>query len=876
MRRSNQICFAIGLVLLASLGYPATISAVTFGPATDYPVGTAPSAVAVGDFNGDGKLDLAVANAGSNFVSILLGKGDGTFQPALMADAGGPQSSIAVGDFNGDGKLDILVNSGSATGANGPNGVSILLGNGDGTFQPPVQIQSYANAVLVAVGDFNLDGKLDFAVGSTMNGTPSAGFLDIFPGKGDGTFQAPTSISLGSGSPVSLVVGDFDGDGRPDLAVGQTNPGALKILLGNGDGTFQSPVVTSPSGTTVYSSLGVGDFNGDNKQDLAARVTTTRRICTRPPLPPICWTVTIIEAEVLLSNGDGTFRPVFLGPLSLSTNVSNSDVAVGDVNGDGKLDVALFQVTGSVVIDLGKGDGTFPMVTSLAAGANHVTGTLVDLNGDKLADVVSVNGPAGTVSIFLNASPTSGADLAASFTSFVNPVVQGQNAVFTAQATNFGPQDATGVILTIDLPANTTFVSAMPTQGSCTTVSLTVTCALAPLPSPSFTFATVTLTPTASGMDTISASVAANEPDLVPTNDMASATFTVIPTFTLTVMKAGAGGGTVTDNFGMINCGSTCSAIFPSNATAALFAAPDATSVFSSWSGACTGTDPNSCTIPMTANMTVTATFLPPATVPLTVNIAGSGGGTVTSTPAGINCTAASCVGNFAPGTTVNLKASAATGSSFANWSGACTGTNPNTCAVIMSAAESLTATFGPPPDFMLNLASLSVGVPSGSQAPDTITLNPQNGALNSMVSFTCSVSPALAECSFSSASLTLGGTPVTTTLNITALKPPGTASLAPQRPGFALFASLWLAVPGLILAGGEFGAKQFRKKKVFMGLLLVCVLGAGAISQSACGGGSSTGGVNNSFTPPGQYNVTVTATSGAIMHSQAVTLSVQ
>ena len=118
MQSSIKIRLAIGLVLLVSLASPATSAAVSFGATTDCPVGLNPAAVVAGDFNGDGKLDLAVVNSGSSFVGILLGNGDGTFQPARMTDAGGPQSSIVVGDFNGDGKLDIVVNSGpGATGA---------------------------------------------------------------------------------------------------------------------------------------------------------------------------------------------------------------------------------------------------------------------------------------------------------------------------------------------------------------------------------------------------------------------------------------------------------------------------------------------------------------------------------------------------------------------------------------------------------------------------------------------------------------------------------------------------------------------------------------------------------------------------------------
>src|ERR1700674_3738612 len=130
MRGMNRN-LAVALVLLISLGYPAESGAVDFAPAKTYPVGTSPSAVVVGDFNGDGKPDLAVANSGSNNVSILLGNGDGTFQPAVNFDAGLSPNSIAVGDFNGDGRLDLAVlQTGNPTNSVA-GAVSILLGNGD-------------------------------------------------------------------------------------------------------------------------------------------------------------------------------------------------------------------------------------------------------------------------------------------------------------------------------------------------------------------------------------------------------------------------------------------------------------------------------------------------------------------------------------------------------------------------------------------------------------------------------------------------------------------------------------------------------------------------------------------------------------------------
>jgi len=170
----------------------------TFRPPLTYAAGNQADFVAVGDFNGDGKPDLAVAHscceAGGN-VSILLGNGDGTFQPQVTYSAGGYPTALAIGDSNGDGKLDLAV-------ANGEDySVSILLGNGDGTFQRQVTYPAGRYPTSVAVRDFNGDGKL------------------VLLGNGDGTFQYPMGFSTDY-NPVGVAVGDFNLDGKPDLAVG--------------------------------------------------------------------------------------------------------------------------------------------------------------------------------------------------------------------------------------------------------------------------------------------------------------------------------------------------------------------------------------------------------------------------------------------------------------------------------------------------------------------------------------------------------------------------------------------------------------------------------------------------------------------------------
>jgi hypothetical protein len=238
----------------------------TFTSKPTLATGSVPYSLTAGDFNGDGKLDLAVANFASgapSIVSIFLGNGDGTFQaPATYAVGRGP-ISVVTGDFNGDSKLDLAVaNQNDHT-------VSILLGNGDGTFQPNVDYAAGTTDVAaVAIGDFNRDGKLDLAVTN-----PSSDTVSVLLGNGDGTFSAPVAYATGNSGdhPIAVFAVDLNGDGKVDLAVTNLNAKTVAILLGKGDGTF-NPRVTYPTTNGPFigpSAINMGDFNGDGKVDLA-------------------------------------------------------------------------------------------------------------------------------------------------------------------------------------------------------------------------------------------------------------------------------------------------------------------------------------------------------------------------------------------------------------------------------------------------------------------------------------------------------------------------------------------------------------------------------------------------------------------------------
>ena len=340
----------------------------TFQPPALYGSTIYPGYVLIADFNGDGKFDLAVV-PGCNFfpcstpgaVSIFLGFGDGTFVGQTDYSSGIPYQVLSA-DFSGDGKLGIA--------AKGVELVGVFLGNGDGTFQPEVETSLTQPAGGAAAADFNSDGKADLTViySNCSNGTCLPGDAVIFISNGDGTFQPPAEYAVGLQSEnvsPNVVVSDFNGDGKPDLAVTNLGANTVSILLNNGDGTFQ-PHVDDPAGTGPTYIL-AGDFNGDGFLDLA--ILDTNGIF------------------VLLGNGNGTFNQG-----AQVYTLSGYAIVAGDFNADGKLDLAvtsnLNETQGTVLILLGNGDGTFQEAVGYPDGQEYGLPSVADLNGDGKLDLI--------------------------------------------------------------------------------------------------------------------------------------------------------------------------------------------------------------------------------------------------------------------------------------------------------------------------------------------------------------------------------------------------------------------------------------------------------------------------------------------------------
>ena len=349
------------------LGQSEVLLGVGDGTFRDGPAaGFVDQIVALADLNGDGKLDLVLrstANGGIGPVSIMLGQGDGTFRSAHSQPASGNAFDIKLADIDGNGKLDLVVSLHSS--------FNVLLGNGDGTFQNPINLQlPGTSSSLFAAADLNGDGKADLAVAT------SAPNLLIYLGRGNGTFQDPTTIAMGNAR--FLAAGDFNGDGKPDLLAGVSTFGvsgvSMKFLAGNGDGTFK-PAATAF--TTPDLNFIVADFTGDGVLDVFGASDDTSGLAS------------------FIGNGDGTFRAGPIHAPALLTNGTIVSLGAADLNGDGRIDLLAGDSQGinnqypSISVLMARADGTFAAGRS-SGRINALNVQAADLDGDGHPDLLGV------------------------------------------------------------------------------------------------------------------------------------------------------------------------------------------------------------------------------------------------------------------------------------------------------------------------------------------------------------------------------------------------------------------------------------------------------------------------------------------------------
>jgi hypothetical protein len=422
--------------------FPVTTNrgdSVAFNLASSPAVGLNPSQMARGDFNGDGKLDLAVANENGNTISILLGDGTGNFTLASTLTTGSAPYQMALGDFNQDGKLDLAVANVTS------NTLTVFLGDATGNFTLVSSPATGEWPSQVVAGDFNRDGKLDLAVTNQQSNTVS-----VLLGDGKGNFTLASSPAT-SAYPYAVSVGDFNGDGKLDLAVADLFASAVNILLGDGTGNFSQ-------GTTIGTgawpdSVVVGDYNRDGKLDLAVSEQQGNAV------------------SILLGDGTGNFTVAS----TTSTGSSPQTSDVGDLNGDGTLDLVVPNAgnnTASVL--LGDGMGNFALASSPATGSSPFSVEVGDFNGDGRLDLAVANFGDNTVSILLQVPPGPTVTLSATRLTFGTQLVFTGSDPQTVTLTNTGTAtlEITSMVASTGFSQHDTCGSSLAVGAKCSILAI--------------------------------------------------------------------------------------------------------------------------------------------------------------------------------------------------------------------------------------------------------------------------------------------------------------------------------------------------------------------------------------------------------------------
>ncbi|MCU0569895.1 MAG: FG-GAP-like repeat-containing protein [Oculatellaceae cyanobacterium Prado106] len=352
-------------------------SSLKFNAAAELPLGGKSFASVLGDFDGDGDLDLVVPlrNALSKNLAVFLGNGQGSFAETTLAESGGSSAfDIVSADFNGDGKLDVAIAQRDT------DEVAVLLGNGNGTFGLPTLLKVGDQPRSLAVGDFNKDGRPDLVTATTGETEVS-----VLMNQGNGQFRSADRVTVDEKTqPYSVAVGDLDGDGNLDLITANFYADSITVLLGKGNGEFRSGksytvgnIGTAPTG------IALGDFNQDRKLDVAvSNLSATGR-----------------NAALLLGDGKGAFE----SRLDLSVGGKALSIQAADWNGDGKLDLITPDFsTGTTTVLLGDGQGLFPSFVQTTVGVEPSDLAIGDVDQDRKLDFVAMNSGGTNAAVVLN------------------------------------------------------------------------------------------------------------------------------------------------------------------------------------------------------------------------------------------------------------------------------------------------------------------------------------------------------------------------------------------------------------------------------------------------------------------------------------------
>jgi hypothetical protein len=331
--------------------------------------GSNPRAICAADFNLDGSADIAIANASSNNVSILLANSGG-FASAVNYTAGAGPESITTGDFNSDGKTDIAVVNYAG------NNISVLIGSGTGTFSVPTNFSVGSGPNSICAGDFNADNKIDLAITNANTND-----LSVLFGNGTGSFTASLTFSCGL-QPFCVRTADFNSDGKLDLVTANSNGNNASVLMGTGTGSFLPPI-NYAVGTQPYQ-LTVADFNSDNNKDIAVANDVSGNL------------------SILLGSPTGTFASA----VNYTSGLNPFSIISGDFNLDGKLDIATADFgSNQMSIFIGSGTGTFAAAVHYTAGTNPAGVISADFNGDGKTDLAVSDYGTNTAHIYLNGVP---------------------------------------------------------------------------------------------------------------------------------------------------------------------------------------------------------------------------------------------------------------------------------------------------------------------------------------------------------------------------------------------------------------------------------------------------------------------------------------
>jgi hypothetical protein len=818
--------------------------------------------VAQADFNGDGILDLVVSDYGSASLSLFLGNGDGTFQTAQNISLSGPNGNpygVVVGDFNNDGNIDIAV------GYEGSN-ISILLGNGNGTFQAPQTVIAGNYALELTTGDFNGDGNLDIAV------TNLGGTVSVLLGKGDGTFDTAVTYTVPSNSRF-IHTADLRGDGNLDLVVCSYEGADISVLLGNGDGTFQTAVEDTTGQNLV--DVAIGDFNGDGKLDMIASSSSDNNV------------------YLLLGNGDGTFQTA----QAIAVGFHSYEIATADLNADGKLDLAMQTSTGDVATLLGNGDGTF-QAPQLFAGAGDALALLVGnyVTGGGLG-IVETDLTTAVINVWLQTVSLSPATFA-----FGNQALSLASTPQTFTLTNntAGTVTISGVSFTgtnaSDFADTTTCGATLASQASCT-IRVTFTPAALGAASGTLTVTdsapggSETATLTGTGID--APAVTLSSPSLSFQSSgvgVASApqavTVTNIGSATLNISGIAVTGANSADFGETTTCGATLatSATCTVNVTftpsasgtrvAAVTLTDDAAN--SPQSIALTGSEALAATANLSApSITFNGQVVGTTSAAQSVTLTNSGGAALTVASIAVSGANA---GDFA--VTNNCGASLAGGANCAigaTFKPSAGGTRTATMTITDSATSGTQtiALQGTGEDFSMAFTGGST-VASGLSENLTLTVTPQGG-FTGTVALTCSGAPELSTCTVSPTTVALNGSAAATATFT--LSTGGTAANLPQQVPPAKFPPAairwgWLFAALLMLAMVVLGltapkGRTLRPAALSFGVLLLLV----AVGMSACVG--ITKHETIATTAPGTYTLTGTGVSGSLTNTATVGITV-